>query len=324
MLQSTTMERHPLVRIAKIDQCLRCKSYCSANYLMSEVGISRRTLFRDIRTLEDMGAPISYSREYKGYFYVAGTKFKLPEVSLTEGDIFAIILTEQAINSMDKNYLSKKLESSMAKLRIMFQKKVKIPPSEIFSFSSFAQSPLNAQIVQNIELIIKALDQKKKIHCFYKKPSSAKAQAVTIEPYHLHFRGKWYLFGWSESSKDYRTYVVQRIEKIELSQKNFVGRQFDLKQHLGDAWEIAKGKTTTVEVEFPEDYYAYITEKIWHPSQKITKQKNGKIRMTLTVDGLHEIIWWVLSFGSTIKVIRPKELITAVKTEAKKINNKYK
>lgn len=319
----TFMERSPLVRITKIDQCLRSKAYCSVRYLMQEIDVSRRTLFRDLSTLQEMGAPLSYSREYNGYFYVPGNRFKLPEVALTEGDLFAIILTEQAVNSLDKVYLGKKLESSMAKLRAMFQKKIKVAPDKIFSFNLCAQSPLNAETAQNIEKILKAIEKKNKLKIFYKKPYGEKALPMIIEPYHLHFRGKWYLFGWSEHSKDYRTYVVQRIEKMELLSDNFQPREFDPKTYIGEAWGIIKGKKTVVELEFTPERYAFMAEKIWHPSQKITKHKNGMMRMTMTVDGLDEVFWWILSYGSNVKVIRPKELIEKLRSEIKKILNIY-
>lgn len=317
------MERSPLVRITKIDQCLRNKSYCSVKYLMQEIEISRRTLFRDLNTLQKMGAPLSYSREYNGYFYVSGHKFKLPEVDLTEGDLFAIILTEQAVNSLDKAYLGKKLESSMTKLRAMFQKKIKIAPDKVFSFNLCAQSPLSVETTQNIEKILKAIEKKNKLKIFYKKPYTEKPLPIIIEPYHLHFRGKWYLFGWSEPSKDYRTYVVQRIEKLELLPDNFQPREFDPKTYIGEAWGIIKGKKTTVELEFTPERYAFMAEKIWHPSQRITKHKNGMMRMTMIVDGLDEVFWWILSYGSNVKVIKPKKLIEKLKYELLNIKKLY-
>jgi len=302
------MERQPYIRIAKLDQCLRSRKYTSLQELMAETESSRRTVFRDISALERMGAPISFSREFKGYFYVPGHTFKLPELELTEGDLFAIILTEQVVAAMDKTYLGQKIEPSLEKLRIMFQKKIKIAPDKVFSFGLSPQ----------------AIAQKKKIACTYKKPGKDEVIELVIEPYHLHFRGKWYLFGWSESSKDFRTYVIQRIEALQVSKDEFIPRTFDPEQHLGKAWGIIKGKKTEVVLEFTEEQAVFMQEKQWHPSQKITKQKNGLMRMTLTVDGLDEVFWWILSYGSNVKVLKPNNLSAGLKAEIGKMAKLYK
>jgi predicted DNA-binding transcriptional regulator YafY len=317
------MERQPYIRIAKIDQCLRSRPYSSLQQLMDETESSRRTIFRDLSALERMGAPISFSREHKGYFYVQGHTFKLPELELSEGDLFAIILTEQVIAAVDKTYLGKKIEPSLEKLRIMFQKKIKIAPDKVFSFGQNPQPNLTKNVIVNIEQILKAIEQKNKLFCKYKKPGKEELVELTIEPYHLHFRGKWYLFGWSEYSKDFRTYVIQRMDTLEILKEEFSPKDFNIAQHLGNAWGIIKGKKTEVVLAFTEEQAMFMQEKQWHPSQKITKDKNGLMRMTLTVDGLDEVFWWILSYGSNVKVIKPKELVDEVKTETKKILRNY-
>ena len=164
------MERQPLIRITKIDQCLKARPYSSLARLMDETESSRRTVYRDLAVLQQMGAPIGFSREHNGYYYVPGNNFKLPDIDLTEGDLFAIILTEQAVSAIDKNYLGKMLEPSIEKLRILFQKKIKIAPSKVFSFGPNPQPTLTKNVISNIEQILKAIKQNKKIYCKYKKP----------------------------------------------------------------------------------------------------------------------------------------------------------
>lgn len=317
------MERSPLVRINKLDQCLRSRAYCSVSYLMQEIEISRRTLFRDLNTLQEMGAPLSYSRQYNGYYYVSGHKFRLPEVDLTEGDLLAVMLTEQAISSLDKSYLDKKIQPCLDKLRLAFQKKMKIAPSKAFSFAATPQPVLTENTANDIEKILKAIGENKKIACEYKTPNHAAPTKLIIEPYHLHFRGKWYLFGWSEHSKAFRTYVISRMNNLNVTKESFMQRVFDQSKYLGDAWGIVKGKKTKVVLDFAAEQYMFLQEKIWHPSQKLTKPKNGRVRMTLLVDGLDGVAWWILSYGSKVKVIEPAELRDIVKQEARDIAKQY-
>jgi predicted DNA-binding transcriptional regulator YafY len=317
------MERQPLIRIAKIDQCLRSRPFTSLKQLMAELESSRRTVFRDIRALEQMGAPVGYSRTHGGYYYMQGHTFKLPELELTEGDLLALILAEQVISAVDKNYLAKVLEPSLGKLRRMFQKKVRIAPDKVFSFGCQPQSGMDKEVIDNVRNILKAIEEKRKIAFIYKRPSKDKPITLVVEPYHLHFRGKWYVFAWSEYSKDFRTYVIQRMTGLRLCKESFMPRDFAHEKYLGNAWGIIKGKKTEVVLEFSAEQAVFLREKQWHPSQKITKHKNGLMRMTLTVDGLDEVLWWILSYGSNVKVIRPKELAEGIRLEARKMYKQY-
>jgi proteasome accessory factor B len=318
------MERQSFVRISKIDQQLRSRPYTSVQKLLDETEASRRTIFRDINALLQMGAPVSFSKKYNGYFYLAKHNWRLPEIALTEGDLLAVLLAEQAIAAVDSGYLGRKLRPCLAKLRLLFQRKIKIAPDEVFSFGKMPQPVLTAETAATIELVLKAIEQKKKIICAYQASGRRRPARLIIEPYHLHFRGKWYLFGWSEYSKDFRTYAVPRMSGAQMTAESFAPRDFDRERYLGRAWGLIKGRKTQVLLEFAESQAVFLREKIWHPSQKLGRPKNGKIRLSLSVDGLEEIFWWILSYGSLVKVIKPGELVRQIKKELNASLRQYK
>ncbi|GBR77457.1 protein containing WYL domain [Candidatus Termititenax dinenymphae] len=111
---------------------------------------------------------------------------------------------------------------------------------------------------------------------------------------------------------------------IDALQQMGAPRDFDYEQYLGKAWGIIKGKKTKVVLDFDQSQAVFLKEKQWHPSQKLSKPQNGKIRMTLTVDGIDEILWWILSYGSRVKVVEPRSLAEQVKNELMTSLNKYK
>jgi predicted DNA-binding transcriptional regulator YafY len=316
------MERQSLVRISLLDQQLRSRPYTSLRQLMAATESSRRTVFRDLNTLMQMGAPIA-SKKNSGYYYVSGHNWKMPEISLTEGDLLAILLAEQAVVAVDKGYLEQKMKPCLTKLRLMFQNKIKIAPDKVFSFARMPQPVFTEEQAAQIEKILKAIGENKVISCEYKSAEHRNPVRLTIEPHHLHFRGKWYLFGWSGYSQGFRTYAVQRMSDLQITKDTFGPRDFDHEKHLGSAWGIIKGQKTKVVLDFAAGQAVFLKEKLWHPSQKLTKQRNGKIRMTLTVDGLDEIFWWILSYGSLVKVVAPAELAKWVKQEVKSVVEQY-
>jgi len=59
-----------------------------------------------------------------------------------------------------------------------------------------------------------------------------------------------------------------------------------------------------------------VAEKIWHPTQKLTRRKEGSVILEMTVADLGEVAAWVLSFGPDARVLAPTELRRQVGQEA--------
>ncbi len=85
--------------------------------------------------------------------------------------------------------------------------------------------------------------------------------------------------------------------------------EFSLDEYFGNAWSVYKGEQTyDVEIEFTPDAADLVTETVWHKSQQVKRQADGRVTLTFQVDGLNEIVWWVLGWSSRAKVTQPEEL----------------
>ncbi len=78
-----------------------------------------------------------------------------------------------------------------------------------------------------------------------------------------------------------------------------------------DAYEVV--------IDFNADFAETIADTHWHASQKIDQHEDGSITFRCKVDGLDEIVWWVLSMGPHCRVKKPKELATRVRDLAAKM-----
>jgi predicted DNA-binding transcriptional regulator YafY len=85
---------------------------------------------------------------------------------------------------------------------------------------------------------------------------------------------------------------------------------------------VMRGKPVTVELLFDKATTAWVKDRTWHPSQKLEPQKNGRLRMTLTVAATPELVGWLLGFAGGVTILRPPELKAAVRTAAEQILNK--
>jgi proteasome accessory factor B len=94
---------------------------------------------------------------------------------------------------------------------------------------------------------------------------------------------------------------------------------FDVEEYVQDALMIMRGRRIDVEPLFSKKIAAWVKDKLWHSSQETLLLKGGRLRMTLKVADTDELVGWILSFGSQVKVVKPESLEKKVRGEAQRI-----
>ena len=104
----------------------------------------------------------------------------------------------------------------------------------------------------------------------------------------------------------------------ELAGEEFViPKSFSLEKHLGNAWRMIRGKKTCdVELTFDPEFADTVADTHWHPTQEVIWNDDNSITFRCKVDGLDEIVWWILSYGPHCVVNKPKELAERLKSLA--------
>ena len=91
---------------------------------------------------------------------------------------------------------------------------------------------------------------------------------------------------------------------------------FDFDAFVEDSLTVMRGPRIEVELEFDKATAAWAKDRVWHPSQQVKRLPGGKVWMALSVADSRELLGWILSFGSGVRVLRPQSLREAVKQEA--------
>jgi predicted DNA-binding transcriptional regulator YafY len=142
-----------------------------------------------------------------------------------------------------------------------------------------------------------------------------------VDPYRLWYAaGGLYLIGYCHLRKDVRMFAVERVRSISLTDHPYqLPLGFDIEAYVQDALMVMRGRRIEAELLFTKKAAAWVRDKMWHLSQQLSPQKDGRLRMTLRVADTEELTGWVLSFGSQVRVIRPDALRQKVEEEARKI-----
>jgi predicted DNA-binding transcriptional regulator YafY len=141
-----------------------------------------------------------------------------------------------------------------------------------------------------------------------------------VNPYAVHlYNGTLYLVGYCHTRKNIRTFVVDRMQKIKMTEENFpapVG--FSLANYLRHSFGMFTEDLVRVKVRFHKSLTRYLLERRWHPSQKNKRRKDGSLEVAFEVAGTREIKTWILGFGSLAKALAPASLVEEIKDNLRK------
>ncbi|MGC8828149.1 MAG: helix-turn-helix transcriptional regulator [Verrucomicrobiia bacterium] len=318
--------RPPLERMIKIHQAIASGRYPNATRLSLELEVSTKSIYRDIEFMRDrMGLPIEFDNVKNGYYYTEPVE-NFPAIQISEGEFFALLVAEKALQQYRGTNFEKPLISAFKKMASALPEEISLHISDWEQAISFQlrQTPvINLEI---FEKIASAVSSKKQLEILYKKPGQITPETRVIEPYHLaNINGEWFLFAYDKLRKDIRTFVPARIQSARFTGESFVKKlKFSVQKFLRDSFGVHCGSGNySIVIRFNENVADYIREKKWHESQQLIELPDGGVEMRLTLSSLVEIQRWILSWGGNAVVLEPPELASSVKEAAERILQVY-
>lgn len=309
-------------RLMELDRRIRDGGYPNCLSFAGEWGVSAKTVQRDIDFLRDQcAAPIAYDRERRGFHY-EGKSWWLPSVALGEGELLAVLLASRAAEQYRGSPVARHLDRVFTKLADLLPGKLTVSPELLYTRFSFTAPPAKPIDAAVWTTVVRGLLHQQTLRIVYR---TFDAQRTTpgkesqVEPYHIaSLQGEWYLFGVHHGYTDVRQFSMARIEKATLTGARFVmPAGFDPKSMLSTTFAryAGDGKVYTVRLLFGKEIAGWITEREWHPGQKLKHRKTGEIELEFPAKGLYEVQRWVLSWGHYVTVLAPDDLAQAVEKE---------
>ncbi len=207
-----------LTRITAILIQLQSKRIVTAKEIASRFGISLRTVYRDIKTLQDAGVPIG-SENGVGYFLVDG--YRLPPVSLTEEEANALIVSEEFIRRQGDRSLSRNYDSVITKIKSTlrgFQKdNIEFLAKRTISF-------VKGEVIESnwLSEIQKAISNKKVLDITYRSIYKEELTDRKIEPQAVYFTNNlWIVIAHCQLREESREFRLDRINRLVVTFETF-------------------------------------------------------------------------------------------------------
>ncbi|MFZ6875820.1 helix-turn-helix transcriptional regulator [Undibacterium sp. Di27W] len=214
-------------RLLQLMQILRRHRYpVSGAALSQELGISLRSLYRDIATLQSQGAKIAGEA---GIGYVLQPGFTLPPLMFSEEEIAAIALGSRWVAEQADHKLALAARDALAKIAAVLptEARLELENSGLLIGPS-SKNDANDEQVRQIRLAIR---KQHKLVLEY-QDETGKASLRTIWPCALGFFDSLrVIVAWCELRNDFRHFRTDRILSLEVVEATYPrSRQVLLKE----------------------------------------------------------------------------------------------
>jgi len=173
------------------------------------------------------------------------------------------------------------------------------------------------QGTENIYGIIHAIKNNFRVKFSYQKFTQDKILNRTIMPYGLkEFKNRWYIIGKDTVDNRTKIFGLDRLSNFEMTNLKFdYPENFNVKEMFDNCFGIIvqSGKPKDVILSFNPVQGEYIRSLPLHKSQKIIKDNEKELKISLKLFITYDFKMELLSYGETVKVVKPislrKELI---------------
>ncbi len=204
-------------RLFQLIQALRSRRFATGQELAEVLGVSKRTLYRDVQDLQRSGVPI---RGEAGVGYRLERGFELPPLTFTGEELEGLALGARIVAAWGDPELAKAVGSAISKIEAVIPAGLR---------EALLEAPLFAPgfdraswMARHLETLRGAIGSRAVVNLRYHREDGEPSDR-NVRPLGLYFWGnKWTLAAWCELREDYRSFRPDRMEQVTLS-----GRRFD-------------------------------------------------------------------------------------------------
>jgi predicted DNA-binding transcriptional regulator YafY len=179
---------------------------------------------------------------------------------------------------------------------------------------------------QEFMVVLDAIMQCRRLAVLYQAPGVRSPVPREIEPYVLiNNDGDWQVVGYCRQSRRVKTFALARMHKPETVNHAFmIPDSFKPEDYCRHEFERLDGSgNVKVSLEVDAPAAAWVREKLWHRTQRLTELPHGGLRLDMTCALTEALVAWILRMGPGAEVLAPKALRNTVAKRAAAIVQRY-
>lgn len=308
-------------RLAAILIQLQSRSLIKAQDIADKFSISLRTVYRDIKALEEAGVPV-IGEAGTGYRLMEG--YKLPPVMFNQDEATALLTASKLVQSKTDAGISKHFTAALDKIRAILRHAEKDHTEKIDEHIAVMVHPAIAYEPEkelHLQAILKAISSSSVLDMEYTTIEKNESTRRKVEPVGVYHMGShWYLIAWCQLRNDYRNFRTDKITQLkitgETNSKSHPPLQ-DFMDKMGAEREVIK-----VVIDVEPEIIKYLGEQKYYNGFVKQEKAGDHIRMTFLSGSLMGFSRWFMLFGDHARIVEPLELNDMVAAVAEGILRK--
>lgn len=290
--------------------------------LAGHAGVTTRTIRRDLQALQEAGfALFDEGEEHDTKRWKLNARpFQSVEAGLGVQDVAALYLSRSIVEALSAWPLADELRTALAKLEAALNPRMReflaTLPQVVSTKAVPGAGGARRELVDVTQRLFEAVRDRRLIDMRYFSAASRKAKSYSVQPYRLALaQGGVYLVAWVPQYDEFRTFAVERIERLSVQETTFRRTRELPADVFGSSLGVFSAEPEHIEIEFAARVAPYVQGRTWHDSQKATVLPDGRVRMTLDVSIDWALTSWLLGFGADVKVISPPTLAQSLRDQ---------
>ena len=307
-------------RVSAILIQLQSRRVVKAADITERFGISLRTVYRDVKTLEEAGIPI-IGEAGVGYSIMDG--YRLPPVMFNREEATAFLTAEKFVEKLTDTSTTENYKSAMYKIKAILKTAEKNLLEDIDSNIEVLRSHARLAVdnKNHIQTLLNSIAQKKILAIDYFASHSQEHTKRNIEPIGIFYKDNyWHLIAFCLLRDAYRDFRVDRINKILVTENTFNSKHPTLKAYIAATAKEQELDMVVIRVE--KSIYSHLDYQKYYSGFVSEKTVGNQIEMTFLTASLEGFARWVMMFGDSAEIIMPDSLKERVGAIASSIAQK--
>ena len=167
---------------------------------------------------------------------------------------------------------------------------------------------IREEVIDKVRLAIK---QGRELYLHYRSQHSRRSSGRRLQPYGFLLGKQHYLVGMSPDRHpgEARLFALAHIRRVNPLETTFVrDPAFSLQAFAERSFGVFQGPPHDVVWKFTPDVADAVAEYVFHPTQKVKRQRDGSTLVSFRAGGLLEMCWHLYTWGAHVEVLQPAEL----------------
>lgn len=294
-------------RLAAILIQLQSRRLVKAQDIADKFSISLRTVYRDVRALEEAGVPV-IGEAGTGYKLMEG--YKLPPVMFNQEEASALLTAAKLVQSKTDASISKYYQSALDKIKAVLRLSEKDHIEEIEEHVMVMGHPAivyRPPAELHLQSILKAISTSCVIDIKYFSIEKNETTQRKVEPVGVYYMGShWYLVAFCQLRNDYRNFRTDKIDKLTITDETISKTHPPLQSFINQTSGERQVVEVVIDVEI--DVVRYLGEQKYYNGFVKQESLGDHVRVHFLTGSLMGFARWFMLFGDHAKIVKPAEL----------------